>query len=156
MPLPNLPIGLTESSPDTHVDDHNIIHQRINDVPTFQAIFKFGDSSGVFGVQTGSYIWIPDRTIEVISVRGVLGTPSSSGSTIVDCNTVNLSTGVRTTIFAVQGDRPSIAASSRTAVFTFGSAVSVDGNVTGMSVDVDSVGTGARYLLVNILYRRSF
>lgn len=156
MPLPNLPVGLTEASPDTHVDDHNQIHLRVNDVSTFQALFRFGDPTGVLAIQTGNYIWIPDRTIEVVSVRGVLGIPGTASSTIVDCNTVNLSTGVRTSIFASQADRPSIASSSRTAVFTFGTAVSVDGTTLGMSIDLDQVGTGAKFLLVNILYRRSF
>lgn len=155
MPPPTLPTGLTTASPETHTPDHEQIHQRVNNVPTFQETFRLGDTAGVPTVQIGNYIWMPERTIEILAVRSILGVVASSGSTIVDCNTVNLTTGIRTSIFTSQSDRPTIVSSTRSVSTVLSVPVTVDGQTVGITVDIDQVGIGALFLMVTILYRRA-
>lgn len=97
---------------------------------------------------TGTYeIPIHGGSYQIISVSARLGTAGST-QTIVDVNKNG------TTIFGTQANRPTFAASGKLA--TVG-AFSVSTLTTGdyLTCDVDTAGTGALKLVVDIRYRRT-
>lgn len=97
---------------------------------------------------TGTYeLPIHGGSFQIISISARLGTAGST-STIVDINKNG------TTIFGTQANRPTFSASGKLA--TVG-AFSVSTLTTGdyLTCDVDTAGTGALKLVVDVRYRRT-
>jgi hypothetical protein len=97
---------------------------------------------------TGTYeIPIHGGNFTILSVAARLQTPGST-QTVVDVN----KNGV--TIFGTQANRPTIASGAKLAtVGTFSVSSLTDGDY--LSVDIDTAGTGALRLVVDIRYRRT-
>jgi hypothetical protein len=97
---------------------------------------------------TGTYeLPIHGGSFQIVSISARLGTAGST-QTIVDINKNG------TTIFGTQANRPTFAASGKLA--TVG-AFSVSTLTTGdyLTCDVDTAGTGALKLVVDVRYRRT-
>ncbi|MEV2239534.1 hypothetical protein [Micromonospora sp. NPDC049891] len=107
--------------------------------------------SGTVTVGTGVHRLYNDTTVvlRVAGVRASVGTPSSSGSVVVDVNRNG------TTIFPTQANRPAIASGSSTSGKNTLAEVTELGVNDYLTVDVDSAGTGAANLVVQILVTRS-
>lgn len=126
--------------------------------PTFTETFAYGDATGVFAVSgptAAKFVWSPVRQIEILAVRAVLWTPSSSGSVSVDVNTYDYATGTVTSILTASGGNLTIAAAARSAARTLSPAVVVVGSTVGITVDVDAIGTGARFLTVTLRHQET-
>jgi hypothetical protein len=123
--------------------------------PTLTETFTFGDATGTLAITPGRYIWSPMRQVEIIAVRAVLWTASTSGNVSVDVNSVNYSTGTATSILTASGGNLLVASGSRSAARTVSPAALVVGSTDGITVDLDGVGTAAKYLTVTIRHQET-
>jgi hypothetical protein len=107
--------------------------------------------SGTVTVGTGVHRLYNDTaiTLRIAGVRASVGTPSSSGSVIIDVNRNG------TTIFPTQANRPAIASGSSTSGKNVLAEVTELGVNDYLTVDVDAAGTGAANLVVQILVTRT-
>jgi hypothetical protein len=126
--------------------------------PTYTETFSFGDDTGAFAVSgsgAAKFVWAPMRQIEVLSVRAVLYTVSSSGSVSIDVNTFEYSTGTVASILTASGGNLLVTSGSRSAARTLSPTVIVVGSTHGITVDIDAIGTGARFLTVTIRHQEA-
>lgn len=110
--------------------------------------YTFSVSGAITGTYTGQHRIYMEFAGVVETVRAALGTPSSSGTFIVDVNKNG------TTIYTTQSARPTIAASANSAN---GNNPAVTAFAAGdyLTVDVDSFGASAANLTVCVRVRRT-
>ena len=97
---------------------------------------------------TGKFRFRTRGAWTITEVRAEVGTAASSGDTIVDVH------DDATTIFSTQSNRPTIAQSTNGASAAGIDAASIAANSI-LTMDVDSVGTGAGELTVTVWARRT-
>lgn len=121
--------------------------------PDFTDVMAWG-FDGTLAVTVGNKLWSSFRQIELMSWKGIVNTPSAGAAILVDLNTVDTTTGVRTSVLASQADRISIAAGSRINTVTFATPIVVLA-ANPLSVDIDQVGssTAGSDLVVQVRYR---
>jgi hypothetical protein len=121
--------------------------------PDFTDIVAWG-FDGTLTVTVGNKLWSSFRQIELMAWKGLVNTPSVGAAILVDLNTVDPATGVRTSVLASQTDRISIAAGSRINTVTFVPTIIVLA-ANPLTVDIDQIGstTAGSDLVVQVRYR---
>lgn len=103
--------------------------------------------AGAVTAGTGLFKWYNDLAVAltILGVRASLGTASSSGSPTFDVNKN------AATIYGTQGNRPTIAVGSLTSGLNTGFSVSTIAPGEYLTADVDTAGTNAADLVLQIL-----